>query len=403
MQNPLVSVGLPVRDGADYLPQALESLLGQNFGDFELIISDNASQDETPQICSDFAARDPRIRLHRFAENVGAARNYNQVFHLARGEFFKWAAHDDVCLPSFLERCLEAFSRAPGTVLVYPRSELINAAGTVTGLDVSGLSLSHTRPHVRLRSFFQKVRLANPVFGLIRSNALRQTRLIDAYVSSDIVLLAELLMLGEFHEVGEILFRRRLHRKRSLDANRSYSDLLAWFDPAKREQRQWISVPMRLSWECTRSTIRMPLSLPDRLRCLAVTARWQWWPALRQAPSAHNPLEDRRLRATRKAILRRVPAGVRFILVDEDQLRLGLHRAEAIPFLEREGRYWGPPQDDIIALQEFRRLCEAGAKYIVFAWPAFWWLEYYRGLAEHLAKCFRCIYADDRLRIWRIG
>src|SRR5688572_19646950 len=176
---PLVSIGLPVRNGADYLPEALDSLLGQSFGDFELIISDNASQDQTPQICQDFAARDSRIRLHRYAENVGAARNYNQVFNLARGKFFKWAAHDDLCLPGLLERCLDEFSRAPGAVLVYPGAELINAKGKVIGSDTPGLAFVGDQPHVRLRNFFQRVRLANPVFGLMRIDALRKTRLID--------------------------------------------------------------------------------------------------------------------------------------------------------------------------------------------------------------------------------
>ena len=180
MSTPLVSIGLPVRDGAEFLEETLRSLLDQTHSDFELILSDNASVDRTPEIARRFAERDPRIRYHRFDENVGAARNYNHVFAMARGRFFKWAAHDDLCLPGFLEQCVEEFARTPAAVVVYPRVELINARGEVTGTDDPALIVADGRPHVRLRNFFQKIRLANPVFGLMRTDALRQTRLIGS-------------------------------------------------------------------------------------------------------------------------------------------------------------------------------------------------------------------------------
>src|SRR5687767_9303189 len=120
--EPRVSIGLPVFNGESHLALALDSVLAQTFGDFELVISDNGSTDSTRQICEDYAKRDARIRYLRSDENRGAAWNYNRVFERSRGAFFKWMAHDDLIAPQYLERCVEALDRAPATtVLAFPR------------------------------------------------------------------------------------------------------------------------------------------------------------------------------------------------------------------------------------------------------------------------------------------
>jgi 2-polyprenyl-3-methyl-5-hydroxy-6-metoxy-1,4-benzoquinol methylase len=93
-----------------------------------------------------------------------------------------------------------------------------------------------------------------------------------------------------------------------------------------------------------------------------------------------------------------VPTGETFILVDEDQWGGGepVPDRRAIPFLERDGQYWGPPADDETAIRELQRLVHEGAGFIVFAWPAFWWFEYYSGLARHLRSTFRCVLQNER-------
>jgi SAM-dependent methyltransferase len=108
--------------------------------------------------------------------------------------------------------------------------------------------------------------------------------------------------------------------------------------------------------------------------------------------------EMRRLLLTAEEIAAIIPPGDRFILVDDDAVRgeLALGR-RAIPFLEREGQYWGPPADDNTAIREVERLRGAGAGFIVFAWPALWWLEYYSGFREHLRSRFRCVLSTERV------
>ena len=126
---PRVSVGLPVYNGERYLRLAIDSILAQTFEDFELIISDNASTDHTEEICREYAARDPRVIYIRQPRNRGGAWNFNHVVELARGEYLKWAAHDDVLAPTFLKECVAALDRLPGTVLASPRTVKIDESG----------------------------------------------------------------------------------------------------------------------------------------------------------------------------------------------------------------------------------------------------------------------------------
>src|SRR5438270_1690210 len=102
-----VAIGMPVWNGEAFLSEAIESILAQTYGDFELVISDNASTDATAEICRSYAQRDARIRYIRQEKNIGANSNYNGVFRRSSGEYFKWAAHDDVLAPEFIYECVK--------------------------------------------------------------------------------------------------------------------------------------------------------------------------------------------------------------------------------------------------------------------------------------------------------
>lgn len=120
MTHPRVSVGMPVYNGARYLPGAVEAFLAQTFEDFELIISDNASTDRTAEIAAGFAARDPRIRYFRQSKNIGGAANFAFVLSEARGDYFQWAAHDDLWRPFWLERAVDALDADPEIGFAFP-------------------------------------------------------------------------------------------------------------------------------------------------------------------------------------------------------------------------------------------------------------------------------------------
>jgi hypothetical protein len=104
----------------------------------------------------------------------------------------------------------------------------------------------------------------------------------------------------------------------------------------------------------------------------------------RQKPGAS------RLRLTRDAIRKLVPPDAPFVLVDEEQLRVSLGMPNALPFLEKEGTYWGAPEDDGTAITELERMREGGAQFIVFIWSTFWWLKYYKQFGHHLRSRYCC-------------
>lgn len=273
--TPRVSIGLPVYNGEAYLRPAIDSILRQDYADFELIISDNASTDATPAICREYAARDARIRYYRNEQNIGASGNYNRVFELACGEFFKWAAHDDVHLPGFLRRCFEVISQAPPTVaLVAPKSEMIDERGaTLAIFHAEPLDARNPQPCHRVEQVLQNINWATAQFGLFRTRVLSETGRIQPFFASDYVLLVEIALRGEIWELSETLFQRRVHPGISTTANKNWRELQAWFDPTQTGLKRFLPPTARLLFEIARAIGRSPLSLGQRCRCYWVVLR----------------------------------------------------------------------------------------------------------------------------------
>ncbi|MBL6965300.1 MAG: glycosyltransferase family 2 protein [Anaerolineales bacterium] len=273
-----LTIGIPVFNGAQFITEALDSILAQTFDNFAVVISDNASTDETESICKAYAERDHRIRYFREAINRGAAWNYNRVFELAKTPYFKWAAHDDICAPTFFERCIETLDQNPQAALVYPRTTIIDKDSQfvrhyLDELDFFDYSLcKRYRSYMRL---YRKPRSCNPVFGLMRRDILAQTPLIGSFVASDMILLAELILRGHIIEIPEYLFLRRDHDNVSIRAYPSYRDRIAWFDPNKKGRLQlsrW-----RWLYEYHQSLQHVSMSALERLCCHAYLAEWAAW------------------------------------------------------------------------------------------------------------------------------
>ena len=137
---PTLTIGLPVFNGAPFLQATIDSVLSQSFCDFELLISDNASTDETETIGREAAAGDRRVTYRRNATNVGLVRNLNLLVPSARGRLFKWAAADDILRPGYLERCVATIDADPAVVLAYPQTEFVDGEGAPLDLDDPGLA-----------------------------------------------------------------------------------------------------------------------------------------------------------------------------------------------------------------------------------------------------------------------
>jgi glycosyltransferase involved in cell wall biosynthesis len=283
MTTPRISVGMPVYNGETYLEGAIQSLLDQTYRDFELIISDNASTDATERICRKFAAQDPRIRYYRNETNIGAAPNHNRVFELSTGEFFKWAAHDDLYPKQMLQRCIEVLEKAPESVgLVYSQAEIINESGVTVGIKSDPIEKRDPRPHLRLARLLFYIREYNATYGLMRSKVVRQTRLEASFPYSDKVYMAELAMLGELWEIREPLLFLRAHAGRSTFANTDPDALREWYDPSEAKKTVVIPLKTRADLEIVRSALRLPLPWREKVLCVGVALALPCWFGLRE-------------------------------------------------------------------------------------------------------------------------
>jgi glycosyltransferase involved in cell wall biosynthesis len=277
------------------LQQALDSLVRQDFEDFEIVICDNASTDQTQDMCRSYAARDRRIRYYRNETNIGSAPNYRKVFELASGDVFKWHAHDDVCYPMFLSRCYAALMAAPPYVaLVYPRSEFIDAQGQVLERDCDHLESRAVRPHKRLATVLRNVSHGGPLWGMIRAEYLRKTQLSGPVSYWDDLLLAELSLLGELREVHETLLQVRSYPGNAValfsaaqgphvardpaKANRTTRQALrAWNDPSKASRRIWLPIREERCVEYLKRVHGSPIGIGDRFMCYLTVPAVTYW------------------------------------------------------------------------------------------------------------------------------
>jgi glycosyltransferase involved in cell wall biosynthesis len=218
--TPRVSLGMPAYNAQRFLREVLDSILAQTFTDFELIISDNGSTDATEAICREYAARDPRISYHpNDRTNHGPGWNYNRTEALARGEFFKWCATDDLLAPTLLAKCVEALDSDPGAVMAWPQTRVIDEDSKTIGDSTFTLptdSESAARRFSCLINVKHKRHGAFEIFSLIRLKTLRAFPRKGSYARADSVVLARLSLFGRFHLVKEYLFLNRDHRGRSV-------------------------------------------------------------------------------------------------------------------------------------------------------------------------------------------
>lgn len=274
---PRVSVGLPVYNGELYLREAIDSILAQTFEDFELIISDNASTDSTQKICEEYATKDRRIRYFRNEKNLGAAYNFNRVFELARGEYFRWAACDDRCAPELLSKCVEVLDKDNSVVLCHSRTMYIvhDKQGNFQKEKEYGgkPNTNSPKPQDRFYDLLCDRASCLQIFGVIRTSALKQMPLIGDYAASDIVLLVKLALLGRFEEIPDFLFYYRLHPQQSVwTLSWNPQAYTFWYAPARKGQivfPQW-----RLLREYSLAIAEAPISWNQRLHCYLHMGRW---------------------------------------------------------------------------------------------------------------------------------
>ena len=291
---PTLTIGLPVYNGAEYLSQSLDALLAQTYKDFELVISDNASSDETAEICGDYAERDERIRYVRQPVNIGAAPNHNFLVGEARGRYFKWASHDDLYAPELLEKCVGVLESRPDVVLAHCWDALIDEDGKVLQAHPYALDTANPSPSARLRSLLYTPG-GNDFYGVIRTDVLRRIGPHGTYYNADRTIVSSLCLQGPFVQVPEVLYWRREHEHRASRAG-DHRAVAAALAPERRDR--WRHPMARMYVEYVNGYVqairRAPLTSAERNRCLVEVARWFWSclpPGRSSRPSSVGPVE----------------------------------------------------------------------------------------------------------------
>jgi glycosyltransferase involved in cell wall biosynthesis len=272
---PRLSVGLPVYNSSTYVAESIEALLGQTFEDFELIISDNASTDDTGEICRRYEKLDSRVRYFRQSRNVGLAPNHNFCVIKAKGELFKWGAGDDLYARDLIEKCVAALDENPQVVLAHSWTAMIDGNGDMFQANEYPLATSAARAPDRFRSILNDSG-GDDDGGVMRREVLLRTAMKDSYHHADRTIIAELVLHGPFYQVPDWLYFRRDHPERAERAHPGVRARCANMDP--KRGNPWLNpVPRLLAeyvWAYVRMIQRAPLTRAERRECYQYLFEW---------------------------------------------------------------------------------------------------------------------------------
>jgi glycosyltransferase involved in cell wall biosynthesis len=268
-QSELVTVGLPVRNGAQTLPLALESLLTQSHERLDIVVCDNASEDRTVEICERFMRADSRIRLVRQPRPVTVTQNWRTAYEQARAPFFMWASDDDLHSPDYVATLLSALHDEPGAGLAFGTLTKFRDYATYDDASPTGYACA-TRGISTWRRLWMDKAGGFSSYGLFRTNVLRDYGWYEHTVSPDWPMLVYVLLRTEIVQVpGAVLYYREGEQATSAAAR------------AKRQSYSKVErfPTARLSWRCG---LAARDALPDRQGRVALDAavvyaglRWQ--------------------------------------------------------------------------------------------------------------------------------
>ena len=214
---PLISIGMPIYNEEQFLAESLDALLSQTYPNLEILISDNASTDDSARICTDFAARYENVRFHRFDANQGAIANFRKVLDDANGEYFMWASGHDLWQPNYIQACYEMMQRRPEAVVAFGSTNWVDAQGEPHSKQSGWIDTRGMHPVARYMAIYWGN--MNPILGLIRTSALRDCRLVET-AGSDLVVLTQLALMGDFVHAVETSWSRREFREEKAYATR---------------------------------------------------------------------------------------------------------------------------------------------------------------------------------------
>jgi glycosyltransferase involved in cell wall biosynthesis len=363
-----VSVIMPAFNYARYISESLESLRAQTFADWECIVVDDGSTDDTANVVQKIVANDARIRyIHQANRGQPAARN--NAFRNSRGKYFQFLDADDLLESQKFERQVAYLESHPDVDLVYGEARYFRTENP----GERRFALTDDRPWMpNISGRGKEITLA-----LVRANIMAiECPLFRRRVIDDVGLMDESLVRAD-----DFFLRCAISGK------------------------HFQYEPMPGTMSLVRSH---PVSLTKRNRNLIESS-------LVIHRKAATIVRDDEVKAANDSIVAwleqvlhvtqmidtHIPREERFVLIDEDQLRGEMLGYPAIPFTQLNGEYWGPPESDDAALRELEDRCGEGVRFVVIAAKAFWWLEHYPKFAAHIGERADRLFSDDALMIYR--
>ncbi len=374
--NTYVSIIINNYNYGTYLDECIESALNQTYSDTEVIVVDDGSTDQSRTIIERYSDRVVPV----FKTNGGQASAYNAGFEVSRGEVICFLDSDDILYSTAIDQAMRLF-RDDGIVKVQWPLQVVDAQGRSTGK----ISTTQTPPKGDLRALILR---EGPLydFHFTTGSAVRSSFCEKVFPmpeapyinGADVYLITLAPAYGRIDTLTEPQGTYRAH------GNNNYRDR-----PLTDERIE--NYIERFEANCR--------VLEEHLVQQGEEVNAALW-----RERNFNSLWPRRLLKARREIENVIPPGGTYVLLNEDEWgdREPVSDRHAVPFLERDGVYWGRPPDDDTAVRELQRLYKAGAGYLVVWWTAFWWLESYSGLHRYLRDNASCTVENDAVLIFEL-
>jgi glycosyltransferase involved in cell wall biosynthesis len=373
-QNPLVSIIINNYNYGRFLKYAIDSAINQTYLNIEVIVVDDGSTDESSRIIADYG--DKIIAVLK--ENGGQASAFNAGFKVSRGEVIFFLDSDDILLPTAAAKVVKLF-RDPAVVKVHWPLWEINEFGEKSGRLFPSADLLEGDLREVMVEKGPDGYLSPPTTGNAWSRRLLNTIIPvpeDTFkICADVYLFMLAPILGSVRLIKDPQGFYRIHGKNNFKGKILQEETLEF---------------------AVKSYDQYCLILKKYLDQKGISADLKSWKMNSWFYRIFDSINE---------IKSIVSENEAFILVDEDQWEAGGEMAgrKVIPFIERNGEYWGPPSDDATAITEIERHREGGANFIVFAWPAFWWLDYYSKMHDYLKSNYNCLIHNERLIIFNLN
>ncbi|RKZ46126.1 MAG: glycosyltransferase family 2 protein [Gammaproteobacteria bacterium] len=394
---PSVTIAIPTYNRSQLLKKSLQSVLTQTHADLEVLILDNASEADTQSVVQ--AMADPRVRYVGSNENIGLFRNWNRAIKLNRSPYLAILPDDDELLPEFIQQSLAALEANPNAAYSFAK---VNAIG----MDNEPVPLSDECPDDGVMSGLELLHqfvagtnwVIQPSTVMIRTSALDAVGPFDtthSRLSIDLNLYLRLAAAFDIVFIAKVLARNRIHAEQQTQQSHRSS---GGTGPLATLAERTDAVAHLLKSERGESA-SYRLWLADRLMQLS----------LRRSEMTSDFIPDinlswqEKLEVLKEEIEAIIPPGDKFVFIDDDMFSdnpvSGRH---AIPLLQRDGQSLGAPHDSAMAIRELEQLHRSGINYVLIAWPAFWWLDYYIELREYLTSSSRCVLNNSRLLAFKL-